>query len=367
QPTPEDALRLAPELAGYAAQGKSKEIINIEREAKVAADNLVNQAQTAEQQAQDIAELNQKYAQLGLRLRQFIEQESGNVQSKISELLPLAEEQGDDAVAEVRRFQQLIGTIQSDSAEMFRLIAAAELGQAPTADIGKIRAELENNIRKIGQIEALAGEVEKRLKAPKSNTLTTVSQTASNVAETIAPAGGIVLRGAEMAGGALGAVAKAGMALADKIGFAASSFIPGGALLYNPVLKPVAKTAAVGGALAAASATVPGAAEILGAITSTISTILAPATGGLAEGIGANVSADIVGALPHLFQSLSGAIAQSGLPGAGLTAQSVELVGGQLTHLLQPVVQGVASTADASIVAVGGAVQHFLADLGTIL
>ncbi|MGL5065743.1 MAG: tape measure protein [Microcoleus sp.] len=367
QPTPEDALRLAPELASYAAQGKSKEIISIEREAKVAADNLVSQSQTVEQQAQDIAELNKKYNQLGLRLRQFIERESGNVQSKISELLPLAEEQGDNAIAEVRRLQQLIGVVQGDSAEMFRLIAAADLGQAPTADIGKIQAELENNVKKIGQIEVLAAETEKNLKQKPVTTLATVGQAAPSVAETIAPAGGIVLRGAEMAGGALGAVAKAGMALADKIGFAASSLVPGGALLYNPVIKPLAKTATVGGALAAASATVPGAAEILGAITSTISTILAPATGGLAEGIGANVSADIVGALPHLFQTLSGAIAQSGLPGAGFTAQSVELVGGQLTHLLQPVVQGVASTADASIVAAGSAVQHFLADLGTIL
>ncbi|MGL5059104.1 MAG: tape measure protein [Microcoleus sp.] len=367
QPTPEDALRLAPELASYAAQGKSKEIIGIEREAKVAADNLVNQTQSIEQQAQDIAELNKKYNQLGLKLRQFIERESGSVQSKISELLPLAEEQGDDAIAEVRRLQHLIDVVQRDSAEMFRLIAAADLGQAPTADIGKIRAELENNVKKIGQIEALATTAEKNLKQKPNTALATVGQAASNIAETIAPAGSMVLRGAEMAGGALGAVAKAGMALADKIGFAASSFIPGGALLYNPVIKPVAKTAAVGGALAAASATVPGAAETLGAITSAISTILAPATGGLAEGIGASVSADIVGALPHLFQSLSGAIAQSGLPGAGFTAQSVELVGGQLTHLLQPVVQGVASTADASIVAVGSAVQHFLADLGTIL
>jgi tape measure domain-containing protein len=363
-PTPEDALRLTPELAGYARAGKSQDIIKIELEAKAAADALVASTQSIEQQAQELNQFQQQFGQLGDKLKRLLGFDVSAGKNKIAQLLPLAASQGTDAVNQLQDLEQLLDTIDKSSADVFREIAAAQIGQNPTLNIKAAENTLREQVGKSTAARERIAEVEQSLRPPKPPE---PGGAIAQVAQKIEPAGGIVLRGAEMAGTALTAVAKAGLSLADKIGFAATSFIPGGALLYDPVLKPVAKTAAVGGALAAAGATIPGAAEILGAITSSISAILAPATSGLAEGIGASVSADIVGALPHLFQQLSGAIASSGLPGSEMSAQAVNLLGGQLTHFLQPVVQGVASTADGVIVSVGTSVQGFLAELGTIL
>ncbi|MGL5061090.1 MAG: tape measure protein [Microcoleus sp.] len=357
-PTAEDVDRLTPELEEYAKIGESQDIIRIELEAKAAADNFVASTQSIEQQAKDLNQFQQRFGQLGDKLKRLLGFDVSSGKNKIAELLPLAEAQGSEAVNQLRDLEKLLDTIDQSSADVFRQITSAQIGVNPNLNIKASEEYLKEQVRRSTDAREKIAQVEQSLQPPGA---------IAQVAQKLEPAGGIVLKGAQMAGGALETVAKAGLALADKIGFAATSFIPGGALLYDPVIKPVAKTAAVGGALAAASATVPGAAEILGTITSAISTILTPATGGLAEGIGASVSADIVGALPHLFQQLSGAIASSGLPGSEMSAQAVNAIGGQLTHVLQPMVQGVASTADGAIVAVGHSVQSFLSELGTIL
>jgi tape measure domain-containing protein len=178
----------------------------------------------------------------------------------------------------------------------------------------------------------------------------------------LAPLGGV----AEGTVHALAVVGKAGLALADKFGFAAASLIPGGALAYGPA-KAVVKNVVGPLTIAGVASQVPGVGEVLGVLQSAIGALIAPETVGLANGVSQAVTAELHSALPTLFSTLSRGLAESGLPGAGLSAQAVNSIGGLLIHTLEPVVAGVTSTADATITAVGGATQELLSQLAAAL
>jgi tape measure domain-containing protein len=193
-----------------------------------------------------------------------------------------------------------------------------------------------------------------------------VSVTLDRLGAKLAPAANVVGGAIDYTTRGLVAVGKAGLALADKLGFAAASLIPGGALAYEPA-KAAVKFAAPAVAAGALATQVPAAGEIISAISSAIGAILAPATSGLSASVGHAVSAEIAGALPSLFSALSHAVAESGLPGSQITAAAVDKLGGGLIHLLEPVISGVANTADSTILSVGHAVNEFLGEVGGLL
>jgi tape measure domain-containing protein len=178
----------------------------------------------------------------------------------------------------------------------------------------------------------------------------------------LAPIAGV----AEGAVSALAIVGKAGLALADKFGFAAASLAPGGALAYGPA-KAVVGNVVGPLAVAGVASQVPGVGEVLGVLQQGIAAVIQPETVGLANGISSAVAAELHSALPTLFSTLSRGLAESGLPGAGLSSQAVDAVGGLLVRTLEPAVNGVISVADATIRTVGSAAQDLLSQLGAAL
>jgi tape measure domain-containing protein len=280
------------------------------------------------------------------------------------------------------QINQAIAGISADL-EKFRAeslsVAAGEFDSAKIADInqdfGRIIASLSTLDSSIADLsvnlERQAAEVKQA--GNIDHALAIVEESSGAVSKNLEHLGAKLAPAANVVGGAIDyttrglvAVGKAGLALADKLGFAASSLIPGGALAYGPA-KEAVKFAAPAVAAGALATQVPGATELISAISGSIAAILAPATSGLSASVGHAVSTEIAGALPSLFSALSHAVAESGLPGSQITAAAVEKLGGGLIHLLEPVISGVANTADSTIVSVGHAVNEFLGEIGGLL
>jgi tape measure domain-containing protein len=376
-PTAEDIQRLGPELQRYVKSGRGKDA-QVELEAKVAADRLAEKTQSIEKQAKDLDDLEKTFGYAGTTVSKLLAKTVESERSKIEALLPQARELGDEAIEQVRALENFLDQLELTTREVLQKVAQAKTGNSPQIDVAKQKEILANSVRQLFGVEERTEATSLRLKEIAQRPPEPPKQTA-NLAiatEQVSELGGIVSRVSSVlspigivAGGtvhALEVVGKAGLALADKLGFAAASLVPGGALAYGPA-KEIGKFAAPALAAGALATQVPGAGEIISAISSAVSAVIGPATSGLSTSVGHAVSAEIAGALPSLFSALSRVVSESGLPGAQVTAAAVDKLGGGLVHLLEPVISGVAHTADSTIVGIGRAVNEFLGDVGGLL
>lgn len=376
-PTAEEIQRLGPELQNYVRSGRARDA-QVELEAKIAADRLAEKNRSIEQQAKDLTELEQTFGYAGVTVQKLLSKTLEGDRPKIAALKTQAQVLGEEAIAQVRALEGLIDQLETSTRQALLQVAEAKTGKAPQVNVAQQKKLLEGNVRQLfglsEQVDATNQRVKEIAQRPPEPTkqagqIAVVSTQVSDLGGIVERVGSVLSPIGAIADGtitAFTAVGKAGLALADSLGFAAASLIPGGALAYGPA-KGAAKFAAPAVAAGALATQIPGGVELIGAISSAVTAILAPATTGLSSTVGHAVSSEIAGALPSLFSALSRAVAESGLPGAEITASAVDKLGGGLIHLLAPVIRGVAHTADSSIVAVGQAVNEFLGQVGGLL
>jgi tape measure domain-containing protein len=340
----------------------------LELDAKIVRDQKVAQAQVR----QELAQSTESVGTDGVELYKATVNRLKAAQNKLSELTAKAD--SGEIEFNATPFKAFVGKL-------------ADLAQTTSAEFARFSIEEFHPER----VEALLGDVKKTLHyldvldadiaaaatkqrgAPESqgssgslvraqNKIADLSGVVQQVGSALTPIAGV----AEGTIHALSMVGKAGLALADKFGFAAASIVPGGALAYGPA-KAVAKNVVGPLAVAGAASQVPGVGEVLGVLQHAIAAIIAPETVGIANGVSSAVAAELHSALPSLFSTLSRGLAESGLPGAGVSSQAVDAVGGLLVRTLEPAINGVINVADATIHTVGTAAQELLSQLGAAL
>lgn len=378
-PTAEDIQRLGPELQRYIKAGRGKDA-QVELEAKVAADRLAEKNRSIEAQAKALNDLEATFGYAGTTVQKLLTKALGDSQPQIASLSAQAQELGDEAIAQVRALENLITDLENSTRQILLQVAEAKTGKAPQIDVAKQKELLADRVKQLFSLSDSIAATEAKLAqiaatprveppVEQAGSLAIAKNEVSGLGEVVQKVSGVLSPIGSVAEGtvhALAVVGKAGLALADKFGFVGASLIPGGALAYEPV-KAAVKFATPAVAAGALATQIPGASEIIGAISSTVAAIIAPATSGLSASVGHAVSAEIAGALPTLFQQLSHLVSSSDLPGSEFTAAAVDKLGGGLVHLLEPVIGGVAHTADSTIVAVGTAVNEFLGQVGGLL
>jgi tape measure domain-containing protein len=358
QATPEQIEPVLRELDGYKPDQRPLEL-----DAKIIRDQKVAQALVR----QELQELTETIGQDGTELYKLAATKLNAAQAN----LKAAAATGIDTAPFEAYVARLSDLARSTTAEFARLSIEKfdpERLQALVADVKKTLNYLDD-LDAVVATASTRSQPAPQAQAEQGGALTIAREQASDLGGIAQRVGGALAPIAGVAEGtihALAVVGKAGLALADKFGFAAASLIPGGALAYGPA-KAVVKN--VVGPLAAAgvASQVPGVGEVLGVLQHAIAALVAPETVGLANGVSAAVTAELHSALPSLFSTLSRGLAESGLPGAGLSSQAVDAVGGLLVHTLEPAVNGVITVADATIHTVGTAAQELLSQLGAAL
>jgi tape measure domain-containing protein len=375
QVQPEEIKQAGKNLSYYAP-----EVQQIELEAKIAANRGTSAAEESTAREAQKQELFKKAGFGGIGATEIFNEALQGATASVQGIEQRAKALGVDLDS-----SQLTHAITAVSADLEKLgaealqVAAGEFDSIKISginqDFERIKATILGLNASIAELSANFERRAAQVKQPSNidHALAIVEESSGTVSVTLDRLGAKLAPAANVVGGAIDyttrglvAVGKAGLALADKLGFAAASLIPGGALAYEPA-KAAVKFAAPAVAAGALATQVPAAGEIISAISSAIGAILAPATSGLSASVGHAVSAEIAGALPSLFNALSHAVAESGLPGSQITAAAVDKLGGGLIHLLEPVISGVANTADSTILSVGHAVNEFLGEVGGLL
>lgn len=364
--TQEEVLQKADTLNKY----YSPEVRQIELEAKVASQR--GTLESLEKKKREEAE-SKLFKQTGFAGTAGSEQ-AQKLQAQVTRKAQELEDSGVDPKIGAT-INKALGKVEVALSEFANDAALTATGTFDSAKVQKISAQFSSIVSSLVELDStidyLQTEIKPTIKvaaplAVVQNEASELGQNIQRLGSTLAPAASVVGDGIEFAAKGLTVVGKAGLALADKLGFAAASLIPGGAIAYGPA-KAAIKTAATAGAAGAIATQVPEAAQLIHAITGALTTIISPATTGIATSVGHSVSAEIAGALPALFGQLTRVVAESGLPGSQVTAVAVEKLGGGLTHLLEPIISGVANTADGAIVSVGHAVNEFLGQVGGLL
>jgi tape measure domain-containing protein len=375
QISPEEIRQAGKELDYYAP-----DVQQIELEAKIAANRGTSvTTESAERTAQQ-QELFKKAGFGGIGATEIFNEALQNASESIRRV-----EQRADALGvgiDSSNLTQAITTVATDLEKLGSEALQVASGEFDSIKISEINQDFDRvkvTIQTLNsEIAELSTGLERQAKEVKQSgnidsTLSVIVESGRSVSTNLEQLGIKLSPAANAVGGAIEqttrgliAVGKAGLALADRLGFAASSLVPGGALAYGPA-KEAIKFAGPAVAAGALATQVPAAGEIISAISSAISAVIGPATSGLSAEVGHAVSAEIAGALPGLFSALSRLVSESGLPGSEITSAAVDKLGGGLTHLLEPVVSGVARTADSTIVSIGHAVNEFLGDVGGLL
>lgn len=363
--TPAQVEPVLQELTNYDEKSRP-----IELDAKLIRDQKVAAALVR----QDLQELTESIAKDGTDLYKLADQRLVAAQRGLNALASESAESGIDFNPQpLQEFIRGVATLARNTTAEFAQLSIQDFDperlQALVTDVKKTLHYLDVLDQDIAQAAASQKAPPTAEPAEQGGALAVAKEKVSDLGGIVQRVSGVLSPISNVAEGtvhALAVVGKAGLALADKFGFAAAALIPGGALAYGPA-KAVVKNVVGPLAIAGAASQVPGVGEVLGVLQSAIGALIAPETVGLANGVSQAVTAELHSALPTLFSTLSRGLAESGLPGAGLSAQAVNSIGGLLINTLEPVVAGVTSTADATITAVGGAAQELLSQLAAAL
>jgi tape measure domain-containing protein len=356
QSTPEQIEPVLRELSTYKADQRPLEL-----DAKLIRDQKVAQALVR----QELQELTETIGQDGTELYKLAATKLNAAQSN----LKAAAATGIDTAPFEAYVAKLSDLARTTTAEFARL----SIEKFEPERVQALVANVKKTLRYLDDLDSVVEKTSTRAQpAPRpeqGGALTIAREQAVELGGVVQRAAGALAPIAGVAEGTINALAivgKAGLALADKFGFAAASLVPGGALAYGPA-KAVVKNVVGPLAISGAASQIPGVGEVLGVLQQAIAAIIQPETVGLANGISSAVTAELHSALPTLFSTLSRGLAESGLPGAGLSSQAIDAVGGLLVRTLEPAVNGVITVADATIHTVGSAAQNLLSQLGAAL